>query len=141
MGSLFCRHEGQQTTRIPGFGEAAIDSICDQIGETRTYIQSLPHRGRLVDIDTLLAGAEAEARRLTIDLTVQQFADPLIDEIDTWRTAPMQGPIYRDHKNDREDDGNDLEPDVLTIPTSRKKASAGTASSITGRGDVAGGSN
>ena len=63
-------------TRIPGFDEAAIDAISDQIRKTRTYIRSLPHRGMLVDIDTLLAVAEAEARRLAIDLTVQRFAGP-----------------------------------------------------------------
>ena len=63
-------------TRIPNFDEVAIDSIIDQIRETRTFIQALAHRGRLIDIDTLLAVAEAEARRLTIGLTVQRFAGP-----------------------------------------------------------------
>ena len=63
-------------TRIPRFDEAAIDAISDHIRATRTYIQSLPHQGTLVDIDTLLAVAEAEARRIAIDLTVQRFAGP-----------------------------------------------------------------
>lgn len=65
--------EGQRMTRIPSFDEASMDSVIDQIRETRAYIKTLPHRGRLIDIDTLLAVAEAEAQRLTVDLTVQQF--------------------------------------------------------------------
>lgn len=56
---------------ISTFDDAAVDMIGNKIQALRAHIRSLPHQGALIDIDTLLAVAEAEARRLTRDMSAQ----------------------------------------------------------------------
>jgi hypothetical protein len=45
------------------FDDAALDRICERINGVRAFIRTLPHNGALIDVDTLLAVAHAEASR------------------------------------------------------------------------------
>jgi hypothetical protein len=45
------------------FDDAALDRICERINGVRAFIRTLPHDGALIDVDTLLAVAHAEASR------------------------------------------------------------------------------
>ena len=46
------------------FDDAALDRICERINGLRAFIRTVPHVGALIDVDTLLAVANAEAARL-----------------------------------------------------------------------------
>ena len=61
--------ENEKNGRACEFDNAALDRICDRISGLRAFIRSLPHEGALLDVDTLLAVAQAEASRLRSRVT------------------------------------------------------------------------
>ena len=67
--------ENQKMAEHVSFDNAALDRICDRISGLRAFIRSLPHEGALMDVDTLLAVAQADASRLRSELRRRTHLD------------------------------------------------------------------